>query len=95
MANYERALEHHHKDLEIAKQQWGDFIRPKWLSADGLVQDCNNSSALAMELLQSCTKPLNCHFKKIAQILKISFSKLFYLDEYLIIYSIFLISIQL
>ena len=24
---------------------------------DGLVQDCNNSSALAMELLQSCTKP--------------------------------------
>ena len=24
----------------------------------GLVQDCNNSSALAMELLQSCTKPL-------------------------------------
>ena len=26
-------------------------------SMDGLVQDCNNSSALAMELLQSCTKP--------------------------------------
>ena len=25
---------------------------------DGLVQDCGNSSALAMELLQSCTKPL-------------------------------------
>ena len=24
---------------------------------DVLVQDCNNSSALAMELLQSCTKP--------------------------------------
>ena len=24
---------------------------------DGLVQDCRNSSALAMELLQSCTKP--------------------------------------
>ena len=24
---------------------------------DALVQDCNNSSALAMELLQSCTKP--------------------------------------
>ena len=23
----------------------------------GLVQDCSNSSALAMELLQSCTKP--------------------------------------
>ena len=32
---------------------------------DGLVQDCSNSSALAMELLQSCAKPtctvLFCH----------------------------------
>ena len=26
----------------------------------GLVQDCSNSSALAMELLQSCTKPVLC-----------------------------------
>ena len=24
---------------------------------DGLVQDCSNPSVLAMELLQSCTKP--------------------------------------
>ena len=24
---------------------------------DGLVQDCSNSIALAMELMQSCTKP--------------------------------------
>ena len=24
---------------------------------EGLVQDCSNSSALEMELLQSCTKP--------------------------------------
>ena len=24
---------------------------------DGLMQDCSNSSALAMELLQSCSKP--------------------------------------
>ena len=24
---------------------------------DGLVQDCSNSRVLAMELLQSCTKP--------------------------------------
>ena len=29
---------------------------------DGLVQDCSNSSALAMELLQSCTKPTICGF---------------------------------
>ena len=28
--------------------------------SDSLVQDCNNSSALAMELLQSCTKPSIC-----------------------------------
>ena len=28
---------------------------------DGLVQDCSNSSALAMELLQSCTKPSPCY----------------------------------
>ena len=26
----------------------------------GLVQDCSNSSALAMELLQSCTMPSIC-----------------------------------
>ena len=26
---------------------------------DGLVQDCSNSSALAMELLQFCAKPYN------------------------------------
>ena len=30
------------------------------IKIDGLVQDCSNSSALAMELLQSCTKPLKC-----------------------------------
>ena len=29
----------------------------KGIHMDGLVQDCSNSSALAMELLQSCTKP--------------------------------------
>ena len=28
---------------------------------DGLVQDCSNSSVLAMELLQSSTKPSICH----------------------------------
>ena len=27
---------------------------------DGSVQDCSNSNALAMELLQSCTKPSTC-----------------------------------
>ena len=28
-----------------------------WIYIDGLVQDCGNSSALALELPQSCTKP--------------------------------------
>ena len=32
---------------------------------DGLAQDCSNSSALAMELLQSCTKPLMWHIKQL------------------------------
>ena len=31
--------------------------RPKWGCPIDWVQDCSNSSALAMELLQSCTKP--------------------------------------
>ena len=30
------------------------------LHIDGWVQDCSNSSALAMELLQYCTKPSTC-----------------------------------
>ena len=35
------------------------LCHPSWLNydIDGLVQDCSNSIALAMELLQSCTKP--------------------------------------
>ena len=32
-------------------RDWGDHF-------DGLVQDCSNSNALAMELWQSCTEPL-------------------------------------
>ena len=32
-------------------------LSPEREYLDGLVQDCSNSSALAMELLQSCTKP--------------------------------------
>ena len=34
------------------------FISSFKSSIGGLVQDCINSSALAMELLQSCAKPL-------------------------------------
>ena len=35
----------------------------KCLHIDGLAQDCSNSSALTMELLQSFTKPLICLVK--------------------------------
>ena len=35
------------------------------LHVDGLVQDCSNSSALALELLQSCTKPSNIHYNPV------------------------------
>ena len=42
--------------------------RPQWViwfHNDGLVQDCSNSSVLAMELLQSCTKPLTAGHKEL------------------------------
>ena len=41
-----------------ARGQWFNPHSILKLYMDGLVQDCSNSSALAMELLQSCTKPL-------------------------------------
>ena len=41
-----------------------DVASSSFLHCDGLVQDYSNSSALAMELLQSCTKPLICRFAK-------------------------------
>ena len=40
----------------IGLQQLGEGNRGKW-TYHGLVQDCSNSIVLAMELLQSCTKP--------------------------------------
>ena len=36
---------------------WGFILQ---LYIDGLVQDCSNSIANALELLQSCTKPSIC-----------------------------------
>ena len=52
----------------LSKQSWGWWFETPshplwrqcnvvWLYIDGLAQDCSNSSALAMELLQCCTKP--------------------------------------
>ena len=43
---------------------WNNRVLVQYNSVDhtyGLVQDCSNSSALAMELLQSCTKPWMHH----------------------------------
>ena len=40
--------------MQVVKSiQWRFYI-------DGLVQDCSNSIANALELLQSCTKPSIC-----------------------------------
>ena len=39
---------------------WAEILpREEKDEFDGLAQDCSNSSALAMELLQSCAKPSN------------------------------------
>ena len=40
-------------------QIWLDYIKPI-RQIDGLLQDCSNSIANALELLQSCTKPSKC-----------------------------------
>ena len=45
-------------------------IRQKWITqifgkVHGLAQDCSNSSGLAVELLQSCAKPLKCSWNRI------------------------------
>ena len=47
---YRHSLEHH-----SIRMVWDALF--SWGYIDGLVQDCTNSSALAMELLQSCTQP--------------------------------------
>ena len=48
--------------LHTAEQwQMHDIDHTIYYQIDGLAQDCSNSIALAMELLQSCTKPLKQH----------------------------------
>ena len=41
------------------------------LGHNEFMQNCSNSSALAVELLQSCTKPLECSLKIMSVFLKI------------------------
>ena len=53
------------RDWKQVSQQWSHVLSTKSVIHDffldninGLVQDCSNSIANALELLQSCTKPL-------------------------------------
>ena len=46
----------------VDKGEWEHYYAV-CLAIIGLVQDCSNSSALAMELLQSCTKPSICSYE--------------------------------
>ena len=41
------------------KLLWSNIINEIQVQFNGLVQDCSNSSALVMELLQFCIKPSN------------------------------------
>ena len=43
--------------IKIPTTMYSDILIYITQEIDGLVQDCSNSSALAMELLQSCTEP--------------------------------------
>ena len=45
--------------IPLIKIRWSHdcFVFIMGIHIDDWVQDCSNSSALAMELLQSCTKP--------------------------------------
>ena len=63
--------------MYYARELWryiNNWVDPWHVQIDGLVQDCSNSSALAMELLQSCAKPslyclreIWCHINNWAQ----------------------------
>ena len=44
---------------------------------DGLAQDCSNSIANALELLQFCTKPSNCIYKHFSSFLKTEMAQAF------------------
>ena len=65
LSNQEVHLGHHTRDQQ--QHQHGVVITWKYTVTteepgfDGLLQDCSNSNALAMELLQSCAKPSCYH----------------------------------
>ena len=43
-------------------------INSVWYHVDGSAQHCSNSIVLAMELLQSCTKPSMCSYYSVCAI---------------------------
>ena len=47
----------------IIRGLWVNPLRPNNIYINGFVQDCSNSIANAMELMQSCAKPLICFNK--------------------------------
>ena len=53
----ELAIKRNHKIVHLKYRDILDGIEMWAVYMDGLVQDCSNSNALAMELLQFCTKP--------------------------------------
>ena len=44
-------------ETKLPRNQWVNYN-------DGLAQHCNNSNAVALELLQSCTKPSITNYSK-------------------------------
>ena len=57
MARCHQASSHYELSQGQYKFTNWDSFKKMFKHINGLVQDCSNSSALAMELLQSCTKP--------------------------------------
>ena len=53
----------------VHEPTWSHQTKTRFHYIDGLAQDCSNSSALAMELLQYCTKPSICGNKLNAKVL--------------------------
>ena len=54
--------------LQVNLELISSFILLPNKYISGLVHDCSFSSVLAMEILQSCTKPSNCHDMNLWQI---------------------------
>ena len=61
--------------------RWGPPSKLCKLYINGLVQDCSNSSALAMEFLQSCSKPSISFHEKVFGTSEVIFSKWYFVVD--------------